>query len=116
MLSFKLYFNLTWQENLKEVLFVKKPHILHLPSHNATMCQIISKKVSNSMSELDLYNCVKLRKLNVQLLNSNQTNVAAWFPVSTQLRLFEGTGRHRSNLLTPGQKPAKLLKLLNPYL
>ena len=29
---------------------------------------------------------------------------------------FEGTGRQGSDLLTPGQKPAKLLKVLNPYL
>ena len=41
---------------------------------------------------------------------------AAWFPASTQPRSFEGTGRQGSDLLTPGQKPAKLLKLLNPHL
>ena len=39
-----------------------------------------------------------------------------WFPVSTRPRSFEGTGRQGSDLLTPGQKPAKLLKLLSPYL
>ena len=37
-------------------------------------------------------------------------------PASTRPRLFEGTGRQGSDLLTPGQKPTKLLKLLNPYL
>ena len=40
----------------------------------------------------------------------------AWFPASTRLRSFEGTGRQGSDVLTPGQKPAKLLKLLNLYL
>ena len=40
---------------------------------------------------------------------------AAWFPASTRPRSFEGTGRHRSDLLTPGQKLAKLRKLLTPY-
>ena len=39
---------------------------------------------------------------------------AAWFPASTRSRSFEGTARQGSDLLTPGQKPAKLLKLLNP--
>ena len=38
----------------------------------------------------------------------------AGFPASTRPRSFEGTGRQGSCLLTPGQKPAKLLKLLNP--
>ena len=42
--------------------------------------------------------------------------IPAWFPGSTRPRPFEITGRQGSDLLTPGQKPAKLLKLLNPYL
>ena len=41
---------------------------------------------------------------------------SAWFPASTRPRSFEGTGRQGSDLLTPRKKPAKLLKLLNPYL
>ena len=41
---------------------------------------------------------------------------AAWFPASTRPRSFEGIGLQGSDLLTPGQKPEKLLKLLNPYL
>ena len=40
----------------------------------------------------------------------------AWFPASTRPRSFEDTGRQGSDLLMPGQKPAKLLTLLNPYL
>ena len=40
----------------------------------------------------------------------------AWFPASTRPRSFESTGRHGSDLLSPGQKPAKLFKLLNSYL
>ena len=43
-------------------------------------------------------------------------NTSAWFPTSTRPRSFEGTGHQGSDLLTPGQKPAILLKLLNPYL
>ena len=41
---------------------------------------------------------------------------SAWFPASTRPRSVEGTGRQGSDLLTPGQKPAKFLKFLNPYL
>ena len=37
----------------------------------------------------------------------------AWFPASTRPRSFEGTGRKGSDLLTPGQKPAKLLTRLS---
>ena len=46
----------------------------------------------------------------------NPATWSAWFPASTRPRSFEVTGRQGSDLLTPGQKPAKLLKLLNPYL
>ena len=35
---------------------------------------------------------------------------------SARFTSLECTGRQVSDLLTPGQKPAKLLKLLNPYL
>ena len=42
--------------------------------------------------------------------------ILAWFLASTRPRWFEGTGRQGSDLLTPGQKPAKLLKHINPYL
>ena len=41
---------------------------------------------------------------------------SAWFPASTRPRSFEGTGRQGGDLFTLGQQPAKLLKLLNPYL
>ena len=44
------------------------------------------------------------------------TRDSAWFSASTRPRSFEGTGRQGSDLLTPGQKPAKVLKLLNPDL
>ena len=42
--------------------------------------------------------------------------MAAWFPASTRPSSIEGTGPQGSDSLTPGQKPAKFLKFLNPYL
>ena len=55
--------------------------------------------------------------LQSKMTSGSQTDlITAWLPASARPRSFEGTGRQGSDLLTPGQKPTKVLKLLTPYL
>ena len=59
---------------------------------------------------------IQMQLRPIEFLRSYTPYFSAWFPASTRPRSFEGTRRQGSDLLMPGQKPAKLFKLLNHYL
>ena len=116
-----------------EMLFLKQSLIAPFLCHkSATKCQTDSNEVSNSKSKPDLCNYVKTNKvestappqqphkrsrmfLGDPVVHSSfavATQMGpAWFPASTRPRSFEGTGRQGSDLLTPGQKQAKISQI-----